>query len=36
MVGCVIFTDPGDDGEVTEKNGYLTYPGTLKSTKIIL
>lgn len=27
MAGCIIFTDPGDDGEVTVKNGYLAYPG---------
>lgn len=26
MVGCVIFTDPGDDGAITEANGYLAYP----------
>ncbi|PGH31790.1 glutamate carboxypeptidase II [[Emmonsia] crescens] len=26
MIGCVIFTDPGDDGNVTEANGYLAYP----------
>lgn len=26
MVGCVIFTDPGDDGEVTAEHGYDTYP----------
>jgi hypothetical protein len=26
MAGCVIFTDPLDDGEVTEKNGYEAYP----------
>jgi len=26
MVGCVIFTDPGDDGKVTEENGVETYP----------
>ncbi|KAK8043696.1 PA domain-containing protein [Apiospora rasikravindrae] len=26
MIGCVIFTDPGDDGEVTDENGYKTYP----------
>lgn len=25
-VGCLIFTDPGDDGEVTEENGYEQYP----------
>jgi N-acetylated-alpha-linked acidic dipeptidase len=25
-VGCLIFTDPGDDGEVTVKNGYEMYP----------
>ncbi|KAK6949136.1 hypothetical protein Daesc_009210 [Daldinia eschscholtzii] len=26
MIGVVIFTDPGDDGETTEANGYDTYP----------
>ncbi|KAI1759990.1 Zn-dependent exopeptidase [Hypoxylon sp. FL1150] len=26
MIGCVLFTDPGDDGEMTEENGYDTYP----------
>ncbi|KAL5385663.1 hypothetical protein PMIN06_004956 [Paraphaeosphaeria minitans] len=26
MVGCVIFTDSLDDGEVTEANGYKAYP----------
>lgn len=26
MVGVVIYTDPGDDGEVTEENGVATYP----------
>lgn len=26
MVGCVIFTDPGDDKGVTEENGNGTYP----------
>ena len=26
MVGAVIYTDPGDDGEVTEHNGNETYP----------
>jgi N-acetylated-alpha-linked acidic dipeptidase len=26
MVGVVLFTDPGDDGEVTDENGYDTYP----------
>ncbi|OTB00725.1 hypothetical protein M426DRAFT_75638 [Hypoxylon sp. CI-4A] len=25
-VGVVLFTDPGDDGKVTEVNGYDTYP----------
>ena len=25
-VGCLIFTDPGDDGEITEENGYQKYP----------
>lgn len=27
MIGCVIYTDPQDDGEVTVKNGYAAYPG---------
>jgi hypothetical protein len=27
MIGCIIFTDPGDDGEITEANGYAPYPG---------
>ena len=26
MVGVVIYSDPGDDGEITEKNGHATYP----------
>lgn len=26
MVGCVIFTDPGDDGDVTDENDITTYP----------
>ncbi|KAF2748525.1 glutamate carboxypeptidase 2 [Sporormia fimetaria CBS 119925] len=26
MVGCVIYTDPLDDGPVTEENGYEAYP----------
>ncbi|RYP06689.1 hypothetical protein DL765_009396 [Monosporascus sp. GIB2] len=26
MVGTVIFTDPGDDGNMTEANGYAAYP----------
>lgn len=26
MVGVVMYTDPGDDGEITEKNGNATYP----------
>ena len=29
MIGCVLFTDPGDDGNVTEANGYAAYPGML-------
>ncbi|KAE8537903.1 hypothetical protein D1P53_005964 [Cryptococcus gattii VGV] len=24
--GVIIFTDPGDDGEITEENGYEVYP----------
>lgn len=26
MVGVVIYSDPGDDGEITEENGYKAYP----------
>jgi len=26
MVGALIYSDPGDDGEVTEANGYKQYP----------
>lgn len=25
-VGCIIFTDPGDDGDMTEANGHKQYP----------
>ena len=26
MIGCILFTDPGDDGNITEANGYAPYP----------
>lgn len=26
MVGCILYSDPGDDGEYTEENGYAVYP----------
>ncbi|KAF2725728.1 Zn-dependent exopeptidase [Polychaeton citri CBS 116435] len=26
MIGVILFTDPGDDGNVTEANGYAAYP----------
>lgn len=26
MLGMVIYTDPAEDGEITEENGYKTYP----------
>lgn len=26
MVGILIYSDPGDDGEITEENGYDYYP----------
>ncbi|KAL8709694.1 MAG: hypothetical protein Q9220_005634 [cf. Caloplaca sp. 1 TL-2023] len=26
MIGCVLFTDPGDDGNITEAKGYAPYP----------
>ncbi|GIZ41959.1 hypothetical protein CKM354_000524200 [Cercospora kikuchii] len=25
-IGVVMYSDPGDDGEITEENGYKTYP----------
>lgn len=25
-IGCLIYSDPGDDGEITLKNGYEAYP----------
>lgn len=25
-VGVLIYSDPGDDGEITEENGYAAYP----------
>lgn len=28
MIGCIIYTDPLDDGEITEENGYEAYPST--------
>lgn len=36
MAGCIIFTDPGDDGEVTVKNGYLAYPGMFLPCQTII
>lgn len=26
MIGCVIYTDPQEDGDITEANGYKPYP----------
>jgi len=26
MIGVLIYSDPGDDGEITEANGYAAYP----------
>lgn len=26
MIGCILFTDPGDDGNITEAKGYAPYP----------
>lgn len=26
-IGAIIFTDPGDDGNITVANGYEAYPG---------
>ncbi|KAH9838893.1 putative glutamate carboxypeptidase [Teratosphaeria destructans] len=25
-IGCILYTDTGDDGEMTEENGYTAYP----------
>jgi N-acetylated-alpha-linked acidic dipeptidase len=29
MVGCLLYSDPGDDGEFTEENGHKAYPNGL-------
>lgn len=26
MIGCVIYSDPGDDGNMRIENGHLPYP----------
>ncbi|KAI1298227.1 hypothetical protein F5Y03DRAFT_386723 [Xylaria venustula] len=26
MIGCVLYSDPGDDGDITEEKGHKTYP----------
>ncbi|KAI1368259.1 hypothetical protein F5Y08DRAFT_296108 [Xylaria arbuscula] len=26
MIGCVLYSDPGDDGDITEERGHKTYP----------
>jgi len=26
MIGVLIYSDPGDDGDITEANGYAAYP----------
>ncbi|KAL6407582.1 hypothetical protein AUP68_08601 [Ilyonectria robusta] len=28
MIGAILYTDPLEDGEMTEENGYLPYPGS--------
>lgn len=35
MAGCIIFTDPLDDGEVTEENGYEAYPSPPSPPQLI-
>jgi N-acetylated-alpha-linked acidic dipeptidase len=30
MAGCVIYTDPAEDGDITEENGYEAYPSMWK------
>jgi len=32
MIGCVIYTDPLDDGEITEENCYEAYPSKFHCT----
>jgi N-acetylated-alpha-linked acidic dipeptidase len=27
MIGAILYTDPLEDGDITEENGYLPYPG---------
>ncbi|GAW21219.1 hypothetical protein ANO14919_107370 [Xylariales sp. No.14919] len=26
MIGCILYSDPGDDGDITEEKGHKTYP----------
>lgn len=33
MAGCVLFTDPLEDGEIIEANGYLPYPGNISCSR---
>lgn len=33
-IGAVLFTDPGDDGNVTAANGYESYPGMLSRQQV--
>jgi N-acetylated-alpha-linked acidic dipeptidase len=32
MIGAVLYTDPLDDGEVREENGYEAYPSMFYAT----
>ena len=34
MIGTIIYTDPLEDGEITEENGYLPYPGKSKHSHL--
>lgn len=35
-IGCIIFSDPGDDGGITAENGYEVYPdGPARQVRIL-
>ena len=36
MVGAVLFTDPQEDGEIIEANGYKPYPGWFFVAELVL
>jgi N-acetylated-alpha-linked acidic dipeptidase len=34
MIGAILYTDPLDDGEVREENGYKAYPSVYSGVSI--